>query len=189
MADLQAEIELTVELRKFFNIDLFVQGYYQIRAGIKFAPRIQAATKVEVKSETPPVYDDYREQIYPACVLNDWGVSKTFMILYKNEEVELEDQFNFKLSIIVDPQNITDCFNRMDMQLCIELYFVEKEYLPEKISAIQPLCSRNYKLHFNPRLGLHIHVPIFFDYFHLSALTVTIHASLLCLIPPYVFDR
>lgn len=27
MADLQAEIELTVELRKFINIDLFVQGY------------------------------------------------------------------------------------------------------------------------------------------------------------------
>jgi len=26
MADIQAEIELTVELRKFFNIDLFVQG-------------------------------------------------------------------------------------------------------------------------------------------------------------------
>lgn len=26
MADLQAEIELTVELRKFVNIDLFVQG-------------------------------------------------------------------------------------------------------------------------------------------------------------------
>jgi len=26
MADLQAEIELTIELRKFINIDLFVQG-------------------------------------------------------------------------------------------------------------------------------------------------------------------
>ncbi|CAF4394390.1 unnamed protein product, partial [Adineta steineri] len=57
------------------------------------------------------------------------------------------------------------------------------------ISAIQPLCSRNYKLHFKPRLGLPIPVPISFDYFHLSALPVTIHASLRCLIPPYVFDR
>jgi hypothetical protein len=74
MAELQAEIELTVELRKFINIDLFVQGYkkkrilfllfifyrifssyYQIRTGIKFAPRIQSATKIEIKSELPSV--------------------------------------------------------------------------------------------------------------------------------------
>ncbi|CAF3151214.1 unnamed protein product [Rotaria socialis] len=189
MADLQAEIELTVELRKFFNIDLFVQGYYQIRIGIKFAPKIQAATKIEIKSELSSILDESNEQIYPACIFNDCGVSKTFLIIYKNAEVELDDQFNFKLSVIVDAQNITDCFNRMDIQLCLELYFMEKEYSPERIGAMQSLCSRSYKLHFNPRLGLHTHVPILFDYFHLSALTATIHGSLLCLIPPYVFDR
>jgi hypothetical protein len=55
--------------------------------------------------------------------------------------------------------------------------------------SMQQLCSRCYKLHFNPRFGIHTHVPILFDYFHLSALTTTIHGSLLCLIPPYVFDR
>ncbi|CAF4300828.1 unnamed protein product [Rotaria sp. Silwood2] len=54
---------------------------------------------------------------------------------------------------------------------------------------MQSLCSRCYKLHFNPRSGIHTHVPILFDYFHLSAITTTIHGSLLCLIPPYVFDR
>ncbi|CAF2745861.1 unnamed protein product [Rotaria sp. Silwood2] len=106
MADLQAEIELTVELRKFFNIDLFVQGYYQIRTGVKFAPKIQSATKIEIKSEFPFAVDDLNEQIYPACIFNDWGVSKTFLIIYKNEEIELEDQFNFKLSVIVDAQHV-----------------------------------------------------------------------------------
>jgi len=93
------------------------------------------------------------------------------------------------------------------MQLCIELYFTEKNYSyvmikidpkdfhlfvffrTEKLSTMQQLCSRCYKLYFNPRLGIHTHIPILFDYFHLSALTTTIHASLLCLIPPYAFDR
>ena len=100
---------------------------------------------------------------------------------------------------------ITDSFNRMDMQLCIELYFIDKDYSyvvfysktkkfiisfrEEKLSTMQQLCSRSYKLHFNPRLGIHTHVPIFFDYFHLSAITTSIHASLLCLIPPYAFER
>ena len=98
----------------------------------------------------------------------------------------------------------------MDMQLFVELYFIEKDYSyvshlfdsssgqcdderhisrQEKMSTMQQLCSRSYKLHFNPRLGIHTHVPVVFDYFHLSALTMTIHGSLLCLIPPYVFDR
>jgi hypothetical protein len=52
------------------------------------------------------VLDDSHEQIYPACIFNDWGVSKTFLIIYKNEETELDDQFNFKLSVIVDAQNV-----------------------------------------------------------------------------------
>ncbi|CAF3733453.1 unnamed protein product [Rotaria magnacalcarata] len=189
MADLQAEIELTVELRKFINIDLFVQGYYQIRTGVKFSPRVQSATKIEVKSELSPVIDDSNDSIYPACVFNDWGVSKTFLIIFKNEEVQLDDQFNFKLSVIIDAQNVVECFNRLDMQLFLELYFLERDYTAEKMPTMQQLCSRCFKLHFDPRCGIHTHVPILFDYFHLSALTTTVHSSLLCLIPPYVFDR
>lgn len=50
--------------------------------------------------------DDLNEHLYPACILNDLGVSKTFLIIYKNDEVELDDQFNFKLSVIVDAQNV-----------------------------------------------------------------------------------
>lgn len=52
------------------------------------------------------VIDEASEQIFPACIFNDWGISKTFLIIYKNQEVELDDQFNFKLSVIVDAQNV-----------------------------------------------------------------------------------
>ena len=50
--------------------------------------------------------DDSNDSIYPACVFNDWGVSKTFLIIFKNEEIQLDDQFNFKLSVIVDAQSV-----------------------------------------------------------------------------------
>ncbi len=90
---------------------------------MKFAPRIQSATKIEIKSELPPpigeiqsietkktleniFLDDSNDSIYPACVFNDYGVSKTFLIIFKNEEIQLDDQFNFKLSIIVDAQTV-----------------------------------------------------------------------------------
>ena len=78
--------------------------YYQIRTGVKFGSKIQTATKVEIKSEFPSSATD--DSIYPACVFNDWGVSKTFLIIFKNEEIQLDDQFNFKLSVIVDAQTV-----------------------------------------------------------------------------------
>ncbi len=85
---------------------LFFFRFYQIRTGVKFAPRTQSATKIEVKSELPSVIgkikkisrmkkiclffclDDSNDSIYPACVFNDWGVSKTFLIIFKNEEIQ-----------------------------------------------------------------------------------------------------
>ena len=167
--------------------------------------------------------DESNESIFPATVFNDCAVSKTFLIIFKNEEVELDDQFNFKLSVIVDAQNVsisvlkrfftlafvadrrifsTNGFAaRRRIVLFGKRFFVRRRqknfpirtkfflFSPEKIAQMQQLCSRCFKLHFNPRSGLHTHLPILFDYFHLSALTTTIHGSLLCLIPPYVFDR
>jgi len=35
-----------------------------------------------------------------------------------------------------------------------------------------------------PRQGIHLQVPVLFDYFHLSAVLTTIHCSLLTLLPP-----
>jgi hypothetical protein len=58
--------------------------------------------------------DDSNDSIYPACVFNDWGVSKTFLIIFKNEEIQLDDQFNFKLSVIVDAQNVKKSFEFSD---------------------------------------------------------------------------
>ena len=52
--------------------------------------------------------DETNDSIFPATIFNDWAVSKTFLIIFKNEEVELDDQFNFKLSVIVDAQNVKE---------------------------------------------------------------------------------
>lgn len=61
--------------------------------------------------------DDSNDSIYPACVFNDWGVSKTFLIIFKNEEIQLDDQFNFKLSVIVDAQTVGERINRVFPQI------------------------------------------------------------------------
>ena len=49
-AEIQAQFELSIELRKFINIDLFQRGYYQIRLSIKCANK-QMPTKIVLTLE------------------------------------------------------------------------------------------------------------------------------------------
>ncbi len=56
--------------------------------------------------------------------------------------------------------------------------------LTNSSNGMQLLCSRAFKIHFDPRQGIHLQVPVMFDYFHLSAVLTTIHCTLLTLLPP-----
>ena len=39
---------------------------------------------------------------YPACIINGAAVTKTFQILYRNEEVRLDDVINFRIHALVE---------------------------------------------------------------------------------------
>ncbi|KAJ6650651.1 hypothetical protein lerEdw1_005119, partial [Lerista edwardsae] len=54
------------------------------------------------------------------------------------------------------------------------------------VTAVPLISSRTLGLHFHPRRGLHHHVPVMFDYFHLSAISVTLHAFLVALHQPLI---
>ncbi len=140
----------------------------------------------------------------------DFAISKTFLILYRNEEIILDDCILFKISAIINvlnvsfgqplgiikkqcihifchyPTKMVETFERLDLQLSIDLWFSENDYSVERVAQMQLLCARQLKVRFDPRIGIHLQIPILFDYFHLSAVLATIHASLLTLLPPMV---
>ena len=39
---------------------------------------------------------------YPPCIINGNAVTKTFQIMYRNEEVRLDDVINFRIHAIVE---------------------------------------------------------------------------------------
>lgn len=53
-------------------------------------------------------------------------------------------------------------------------------------STIECVSSRTLKLNFHPCRGLHYHLPVLFDYFHMAAVTTTIHMVLLSIHQPYI---
>uniref|UniRef100_A0A673ZZ60 Family with sequence similarity 135 member A n=1 Tax=Salmo trutta TaxID=8032 RepID=A0A673ZZ60_SALTR len=180
MSEVQATVEFSVELHKFYNVDLFQRGFYQIRASMKVPPRVPH--KVEASLLHPPGSD----LAFPAAVVDDVICSKTFQILYKNEEVVVNDVLVFKIMMLLDEKKVEESLNDMDFQLSLELYFTDGDFSPEELSSLQNISSRSLRLHFSLNRGIHQHINIMFDYFHLSVVSMAVHASLVALHQPLI---
>ncbi|XP_056095940.1 protein FAM135A isoform X1 [Rhinichthys klamathensis goyatoka] len=180
MTEVQATVEFSCELHKFYNVDLFQRGFYQIRAGVKVPPRIPQRVEASLLH---PIGSDLA---FPATVQDDVGCSKTFQILYKNEEIVVNDVLVFKVMMLLDAKKVEESLNEMDFQLSLDLFFTDGDYSPEDPSSLQSISSRTLRLHFSLHRGIHQHVNVMFDYFHLSVISATIHASLVALHQPLI---
>uniref|UniRef100_A0A8C8DHR0 Family with sequence similarity 135 member A n=1 Tax=Oryzias sinensis TaxID=183150 RepID=A0A8C8DHR0_9TELE len=180
MTEVQATVEFSVELHKFYNVDLFQRGFYQMRANLKVPPRFPH------KVEASLLHHRDSDLAFPASVQDDVICSKTFQILYKNEEIVVNDVLLFKVTMLLDEKKVEESLNEMDFQLLLELYFTDGDYTPEDSSSLQNISSRTLHLHFSLERGIHQHINIMFDYFHLSVISVAIHASLVALHQPLI---
>ncbi|CAK6446847.1 unnamed protein product [Pipistrellus nathusii] len=180
MTEIQAMVEFSVELNKFYNVDLFQRGFYQIRASMKIPPRVPHRVEASLFHATGT------SLAFPASVHDSLVCSKTFQILYKNEEVALNDVMIFKVKMLLDEKKIEETLEEMGFLLSLDLHFTDGDYSADDLNALQLISSRTLKLHFNIHRGLHHHVNVMFDYFHLSVVTVTVHASLVALHQPLI---
>ncbi|XP_026668872.1 uncharacterized protein LOC108624401 isoform X3 [Ceratina calcarata] len=167
MSDLQATLEFSLELCKFYNVDLQQRGYYQIRTALRVSP------KLPVKVEVNHLRND---------AFGKPGTSKRFRILYKNEEVTLGTSVLFRAHVLVHSHKIEEVLSRTHFNLGVELWFSE----PTQPMDMACVSSRAFQLNFVPTKGLHYHLPVLFDYFHFAAVSMTIHACLVALHQPYI---
>ncbi|XP_050180890.1 protein FAM135B isoform X4 [Myiozetetes cayanensis] len=180
MSEVQGTVEFSVELHKFHNVDLFQRGYYQIRAGLKIPSRIPHRLFATIGGQTGD------SSLCSACVHENNVYSRIFQILYRNEEIILNESMNFRVHLLLDGERVEDALNEADFQLKLDLHFTDSEQQLRDVPAIPMISSRTLCLHFHPRRGLHHHVPVMFDYFHLSVISVTVHASLVALHQPLI---
>ncbi len=138
--------------------------------------------------------------LYPGTVLphSNTAISSTFQIVYKNEEVQLNDAAPFRVHLVLDANDCREqVASKISFLLAVELWFTEQEE-EEEVMAIgggggmvhsnSPsfllASSRQLQLHLDLCRGLHYNLPVIFDYFHLSAVTLTVHAALVTLCAP-----
>ncbi|CAG4962717.1 unnamed protein product [Colias eurytheme] len=180
MTDLQATFEFSIELYKFYNVDLFQRGLYQVRIGLRVSPKVPVHIEASVSSGNGAARTG--RPAANASLIGGLAASRAFQIMYRNEEVTLRDIVHFRAHLLVDSRNLKESLERAEWSLGVELWCSEGA----QSSTLAPVSCRVLKLHFQPSNGLHYHLPVLFDYFHLSAVSITIHASLVALHQPYI---
>uniref|UniRef100_A0A146MGZ2 Protein FAM135A n=6 Tax=Lygus hesperus TaxID=30085 RepID=A0A146MGZ2_LYGHE len=185
MSELQATVEFSIELSKFYNVDLFQRGFYQVRTTLKVSPKLPVKIECSIPTQNKNVAEN--ELGLPSCVIGGaTGVSRTFQILYRQEEVPLEDTFMFRVHILVDSHKIEESLERAEFMLSVELWFTDQSLMSDQQTNVTCVSLRTLQLSFLATKGLHYHLPVLFDYFHLSAVAITIHGSLVALHQPYI---
>ncbi|KAL6100185.1 fam135b [Pungitius sinensis] len=180
MSEVQGTLEFSVELHKFHNVDLFQRGFYQVRAGVKVSPRVPHRVIVTTQDNTGGC------SAGSTAVHDGTALSRTFQILYRNEEITVNDWLIFKVHLLLDGERVEEALSEVDFQLKLDLHFTDNEQQLAEIATVPLISSRTLSLHFHPRRGLHHHVPVMFDYFHLSVISVSVHASLVALHQPLI---
>ncbi|XP_034747295.1 protein FAM135B [Etheostoma cragini] len=180
MSEVQGTLEFSVELHKFHNVDLFQRGFYQVRAGLKVSPRVPHRLIATTQGNAGEC------GFSSAGVYDGTVFSRIFQILYRNEEITVNDCMIFKVHLLLDGERVEEALSEVDFQLKLDLHFTDNEQQLAEIATVPIISSRTLCLHFHPRRGLHHHVPVMFDYFHLSVISVSIHASLVALHQPLI---
>uniref|UniRef100_A0A8D1YNG0 DUF676 domain-containing protein n=1 Tax=Sus scrofa TaxID=9823 RepID=A0A8D1YNG0_PIG len=121
-----------------------------------------------------------------ACIHESTVHSRVFQILYRNEEVPVNDAVIFRAHLLLDGERVEEALSEVDFQLKVDLHFTDSQQQLRDVAGVPVISSRVLGLHFHPRRGLHHQVPVMFDYFHLSVISVTIHAALVALQQPLI---
>ncbi|XP_051925784.1 protein FAM135B isoform X2 [Hippocampus zosterae] len=181
MSEVQATLEFSVELHKFHNVDLFQRGFYQVRTGLKVSPRVLHRLTVTTQDNAAGECSFSSPGVYDGTVF-----SHIFQILYRNEDITVNDGMLFKVHLLLDGERLGEALSEVDFQLKLDLHFTDNEQQLADMVSVPLISSRTLNLHFHPQRGLHHHVPVMFDYFHLSVISVSVHASLVALHQPLI---
>ncbi|KAH9401129.1 hypothetical protein TYRP_002720 [Tyrophagus putrescentiae] len=123
--------------------------------------------------------------LYPGTVLphSNTAISSTFQIVYKNEEVQLNDAAPFRVHLVLDANDCREqVASKISFLLVVELWFTEQEEEEEEVMAIGG--RRNGPLE-QPQLPAGQQSPVAAAPRPVPcAVTLTVHAALVTLCAP-----
>ena len=169
---------ILVSLCPLVNLDLFKKGYYHVACRLIDSRAEQTLSRVvclEIKDLLGPQLTDF---VYPgACLRGDHFITQTVLVEYTEQSFSLGECFVFcsDSPVLVD---YTEVYVPSRYTLQLDLMFSDSDELPKDPSSFTKVSTRCVVFEIDWRKGLHDHYPVVFNYFHMAATGVTVHASL-----------
>ncbi|CAK8694446.1 unnamed protein product [Clavelina lepadiformis] len=182
MDDLQATVEIAVDLGHFHNIDMFQRGFYKVTIDSIDPIAVRSNVEVHLLKKT-----DGGSFASPAKVSENGAHSATIQVLHKKQEVALDTSFLFRCHRLLDSRNIFACITSMKFQLDVKLWYCPTDNEAEITSeSFEMISSRTIMLHIEPIQGLHEYTLVVFEYGFMAGIEMTVHASLVALHQPLI---
>ncbi|KAM7266551.1 hypothetical protein ACFE04_004448 [Oxalis oulophora] len=172
--------EIAIYLHRFHNLDLFQQGWYQIKITMGWEDGGITSLGIParvVQYEAPDLGSDDIHGVWRIDDKDNSFLTQPFRIKYAKQDVLLSVMiaFNLSLSQFQGPSTTPVSIN-------FELLFApitEKRSKLQEVLAACPASVHQFRIPPKALLGLHSYCPVHFDAFHTVLVDASIHVSLM----------
>ncbi|CAJ2674727.1 unnamed protein product [Trifolium pratense] len=181
----EAVQEIAIYIHRFHNLDLFSQGWYQIKVTMRWEDSENISFGIPARVVQ---YED--PDLGPGSLHGIWRIDDTdnsfstqpFRIKYARQDVHLCMMVSFNLSLS-RYQGLPTTAVILKFEL---MYAPPVENGTDLQDALDPYPASVHEFRIPPKalLGLHSYCPVHFDALHAALVDVSVHVSLLSA-PPY----
>ncbi|XP_020593383.1 protein FAM135B-like isoform X2 [Phalaenopsis equestris] len=172
--------EIAIYIHRFHNLDLFQQGWYQVKASLKWeddSQRSRGTPSRVVQYEAPDITSDDTVGVWRIDDAEQSFTTQPFRIKYARQDVILSVMISFNLNIGSD---------EIPARSAVILKF-ELMYSPlldngiEMHGTFEAFSTAIHEFRIPPKalLGIHSYCPVHFDVYHAVLVDLSIHVVLL----------
>ncbi|MCO5547611.1 hypothetical protein L7F22_001062 [Adiantum nelumboides] len=174
----EAVLEVAIYMHRFHNLDLFQQGWYQIKVtssweGSDDMPGVPSRV---VQYEAPDATDD-STAIWQIDDVDHSFCTRPFRIKYARQDIHLAVMISFNLSLRAVERLLLNA-----VTVSFELLHAPIDLIASSSNAsldYTSCASHDFRIPPKALLGLHAYCPIHFDTWHMVLIDVTVHSVLL----------
>lgn len=172
--------EIAIYIHRFHNLDLFQQGWYQVKASLRWedsSQRSRGTPSRVVQYEAPDLSSDDTLGVWKIDDTEQSFSTQPFRIKYARQDVLLSVMISFNLNIGSDEIPAASAVI-LKFEL---LYSPQMENCIEMQSSFEafPVAIHEFRIPSKALLGIHSYCPIHFDVFHAVLVDLSIHTVLL----------
>ncbi|PIN22649.1 hypothetical protein CDL12_04633 [Handroanthus impetiginosus] len=177
---LEAVHEISIYIHRFHNLDLFQQGWYQLKITMRWedgdSSSLGTPARV-VQYEAPDLGSDDMYGVWRIDDADHSFSTQPFRIRYARQDILLAMMVSFNLSLSKYEGPSTSA-----VILKFELLYtpvLQNRYDVQTSLDTCPAAVHEFRLPPKALLGLHAYCPVHFDAFHAVLVDTSVHASLL----------